>query len=243
MPWYFWQLKFSFCSLYWKAAAPTFSQMSLKARWENLSVNILEPWNMLSTHTGRAKILTKGQRCRDCLLKSGQVYWMVGWIVCKRRNRAYGFQSLFLCHHSTRVRFSEGDPSSPDPLLTVAWMFSLHAALCGFIPPGGYHLWSHKPVAGWVPSGKHQSKKTQGSSPPGEAVLLKVLSPKCKFLFPAWGSFIIPHRLRKVSPFPSAIHPSEKVPNRLIVPSLFQLPVSKLAFFFFPTSSVPRSVT
>lgn len=67
----------------------------------------------------------------------------------------------------------------------------------------------------------------------GEAVLLKVLSPKCKFLFPPWGSFIIPHRLRKVSPFPPAIHPSEKVPNRLIVPSLFQLPVSKLAFFFF----------
>ena len=118
MPWYFWQLKFSFCSLYWKAAAPTFSQMSLKARWENLSVNILEPWNTLSTHTGRAKILTKGQRCRDCLLKSGQVYWMVGWIVCKRRNRAYGFQSLFLCHHSTRVRFSEGALSLNRPQLT-----------------------------------------------------------------------------------------------------------------------------
>lgn len=114
--------------------------------------------------------------------------------------------------------------------------------------PGGSNLWRHKPVAGWVPTGKHQHKKTQGPSPwGGGALFLEVILQKCKFLFPTLGSFVTPHRLRKVSfspcyPLPEKSQSQHGVSLRLIVLSLFQLPISKLANSMF-TSSVPKSVT
>lgn len=198
-PWYFWQLKFSFCSSYQKTAALTFSQMSLKPRWENLSVNILEPWNMLNTHARRVKIVTKGHRCRCCLFKSGHVYWMVGRIFTLQG--LWFPASFFLWPHQLGQVFWRS--AHQTLMLASAWMLHLFPFLHLGVDSSCLMVIICR-VTGRLQD-EFQVIKTSIRKPKvhlhtRETLFLKAIFPKCKFLFPALGSFTIPHRLGKVSP-------------------------------------------